>query len=59
MSDHPLLARVFRTEVIDRVPIDLLTEVTQDFKDAGAADVKAELDQDGSWKVSATFRDWR
>jgi len=48
-----------RTEVIDLVPINLLTEVTQDFKDAGAADVKAELNQDGTWKVSATFRDWQ
>jgi hypothetical protein len=57
MPSDRLLARTVRTEIIDMVPLDLLTEVTQDFKDAGAGDVKAELNMDGTWKVSATFRD--
>jgi hypothetical protein len=43
------------TEVIDRVPIQELTRITADFKDSGAVDVKAEPNDDGTWRITATF----
>jgi hypothetical protein len=59
MQSEPVTARAIRTEVIDLVPINMLADVTQDFKDSGATEIKAEPNPDGTWKISATFRDWQ
>ncbi|HVC59257.1 MAG TPA: hypothetical protein VND19_02690 [Acetobacteraceae bacterium] len=53
MQGDPVTARAIRTEVIDLVPINVLAEVTQDFKDSGTTEIKAEPDPDGTWKISA------
>ena len=59
MQGEPAIAGATRTEVIDLVPINVLAEVTQDFKDSGAAEIKAEPNPDGTWKISATFWNWQ
>lgn len=59
MQGESVTTRAIRTEVIDLVPINMLAEVTQDFKDSGATEIKAEPNPDGTWKISATFRDWQ
>jgi hypothetical protein len=59
MQGEPAIAGATRTEVIDLVPINVLAAVTQDFKDSGATEIKAEPNPDGTWKISATFRDWQ
>ena len=59
MQGDPMTARAIRKEVIDLVPINVLADVTQDFKDSGAAEIKAEPNSDGTWKISATFWDWQ
>jgi hypothetical protein len=43
------------TEVIDGVPEELVTQVTEDFRDSGAVEVKAELKTDGTWTVTAVL----
>jgi len=43
------------TEAIDGVPGELVTQVTEDFRDSGAVEVKAELKADGTWTVTAVF----
>jgi hypothetical protein len=58
MQSETTAAGMVRTEVIDHVPNDVLAAVTQDFKDSGAASVKAEANPDGTWKIIATFPNW-
>jgi hypothetical protein len=43
------------TEVIEGVPEDLVSQVTQDFRDSGAIAVNAEQSTDGTWTVTAVF----
>jgi hypothetical protein len=43
------------TEVIEGVPEDLMSQVTQDFRDSGAVVVNAEQSVDGTWTVTAVF----
>jgi hypothetical protein len=55
MSQAWPMSALTSTEVIDQIPIQALDRVTQDFKDSGAVDVKAERNDDGTWRVTATF----
>jgi hypothetical protein len=59
MQGEPVTARAIRREVIDLVPTNVLANVTEDFKDSGATDIKAEPNPDGTWKISATFWNWQ
>ena len=43
------------TEVIDQVPSEEFARVTQDFRDSGAIELKAEPNPDGAWRVTAIF----
>jgi hypothetical protein len=43
------------TEVIEGVPEDLVSQVTQDFRDSGAVAVNAERGVDGTWTVTVVF----
>lgn len=56
MQAEPVTAGTARTEVIDVVPDDVFARVTQDFRDSGATEIKVEPNPDGTWKISATFR---
>ena len=59
MQGDSTMAGTTRTEIIDLVPIQFLARVAEDFQDSGAAKVQAESNPDGTWKVSAVFRDWQ
>jgi hypothetical protein len=41
--------------VVEGVPDDLVSQVTEDFRDAGAVEVKAKHNADGTWVVTAVF----
>jgi hypothetical protein len=47
-----------RTEVVERVPPEEVGKLTQDFRDAGAVEVRAEAEPEGTWRIIATFRPW-
>jgi hypothetical protein len=55
MSQHMRTTIPVSTEVIDGVPEELVTQVTEDFRDSGAVEVKAELKTDGTWTVTAVL----
>ena len=56
MSGRWPTSKSVREEVIDEVPDSELKRVMRDFEDAGAEDVRPELNRDGTWKVKALFR---
>jgi hypothetical protein len=46
-----------RQEVLKNVPADKVEQEIQDFKDAGATDVKKTEQSDGKFTITATFDD--
>lgn len=44
-----------RREVINDVPSSVVERVARDFRDSGAEEVMVERQDDGSYRVTATF----
>lgn len=44
-----------REEVIRRVRDADVNRVANDFKDAGASEVKVKREEDGTWRITAIF----
>jgi len=54
---RPPLLKPIRTEGVNKVPADYVGQLTQDFVDSDAVEVRIELEPDGTWTVIATFPD--
>ncbi len=46
-----------REEVIEHVPRTEVDRVQRDFRDSGASEVMAELQEDDTWRITAVFRE--